>query len=259
MYKAEHLMYAIREYVQAGSVTKQWIEDLANPVGARDPSLKWAMQMFCSARLVSLGQTAAAFRSINACCAEYRDIAGTLHPGLFPALVNVLFVLESVDPALAGSFLFYALDLGDAIFPPNHPVQLLSATFKCSGLAGVRAFARFVLEGYKAAVQGSVGRHRGAVGRDISTHLLAYQGWVEFAEDIVRGKGIMDTTVEHWPKWFRVSLASCDPSFVPMARALEDLLAESRGTPPSGRGRLSGERLSERWDDLCKQICDGFY
>ena len=223
----EHLMYALREYVQCASLTQSWTEDLANPVGARDPSLRWLTRMFCASRLLSRGQTGPAFRAIDACCAEYRVISPSVHPGLFPAMVNALFCLESVDPVLAQSFLAYAQNLGDAIFPPTHPVQALAGAFIRMGLVGLKNYARLILEGYKAAVQGSVGRHRGPVGRDISTHLLAYQGCAEFAVDLVRGRGFMETALEHWPKWFKVSLDTCDPAFLPMVEAFENVVLMS--------------------------------
>ena len=256
----EEMVYALREYVHAASITQGWIEELTSPVGARDPSFQWAIRMFCACHLLSRGETTRAFCTINDCCAEYRALVQWQHPDLFPALMNIIFCLEARDPALAYSFMSYAYGLGE-VYPSTHPINLLTRTFRRSTLTSMRQYSRFILEGYKTAVQSSMGRHRGAVGRDISTHLLAYQGYVEFADDLVRGKSLMETALEHWPRWFKVSAESCDPAFRPTLEAFERLLSmsvvEESSPHPRPAGSEGGQELTERWDMLCEQVCGG--
>ncbi|KAK7752785.1 hypothetical protein SLS62_005337 [Diatrype stigma] len=222
--ETERLVYAVRDWVSAASLTQTWQEDLASPVGSRDPSLMWLTRIFCATRLLRRGLTGPGFWAIDACCAEFSIISPSGHPGLLPAMLNAVVFLDTVDPALGRSFLRYAHNLGEALFPLSHPVLRLARAFRSVGVAGLRGRARLLLEGYKAAVQGSVGRHRGPVGRDISTHLLAYQGCAELADDMAHGREQMDTALDQWPRWFKVSLDSCDPGFLPMVSAFENLI-----------------------------------
>ena len=253
---AEEMVYALRAYVQAASITQVWIQGLANPVGARYPSFQWALRMFCACHMLSRGETIRAFSTINTCCAEYKAMVQWQHPDLFPALMNIVFCLEARDPALANAFLSYAYGLGE-VYPSTHPINMLTRTFRKTTLMSIRQFSRFILEGYKMAVQDTAGRHRGAVGRDISTHLLAYQGYAEFADDLVQGKSLMEAALEHWPRWFKVSADSCDPSFRPTLEAFERLLSRSdfdEFAPP--RTEEDGcQEIAERWDTLCEQVC----
>lgn len=223
--ETEHLVYAVRECVSATSLTRTWQEDLASPVGARDPSLRWLTRVYCATRLLRRGLTGPGFYAIDACCGEYAAIQARGHPGLLPALLNAVVCLEAVDPALGRSFLTYAHNLGEAIFPARHPVREMARVFARAGVAGLRARVRLLLEAYKAAVQGSVGRHRGPVGRDISVHLLAYQGIAELTEDIAHGRHQMDAALDQWSRWIKVSLDACDPRFLPMVAAFEKLIA----------------------------------